>query len=201
MTYDNVPKHAENTEEREDFLDRMAKGWVILIFLLLFFFTTSFFMPWFSQVLGIPDKGVTSIDLQFTYSPQRLYQMIGQYGERGRQVYAVSHLTADVIFPLVYAFFFSLSITYTFRRSFSLSSRVQKLKYLPFVLLGFDLLENFFLVILLLAFPQPLAALAFIAGLVTAVKWLLSGIVVFFSLFGLIVFLGSRRKKTETKSL
>ena len=189
MTNEKKSFYAKDESYKNDFLDKLATGWNILLLFMFFMLVTTLFFPWFSDVLGVPEEGVETIDLQFTYSPQELYRMLENYGEQGRRVYAISHLSSDVIFPVIYAFLFSLSITYTFRRAFSLSSPLQKFKYLPFLLLGFDLLENILLVILLLAFPQPLTALALMAGLVTAIKWILSGLVVLLPFVGLFAWL------------
>jgi hypothetical protein len=163
----------------------MARGWVVLLFLALFILTTSVVFPFFANLLDVPEQGVEPIDTQFTYSPARLYEIMAAYGEDGRRGYALSHLTADVIFPLVYSFFFGTAISFTFRGAFLADSRLQMLNLTPFALLVVDLLENTLLVILLLAFPAPLTILAAAAGAVTAVKWLFSGAVVLLVVVGL----------------
>jgi len=166
-------------------LRRMAKGWVVLLFLVLFILTTSVVFPFFANLLDIPDEGVESIDTKMYYSPAELYDMMEAYGEVGRRGYAQSHLTADLIFPLVYSFFFGTAISFTFLRAFPAESGFQMLNLVPFGLFAFDLLENTLLVILLLSFPAQLTVLAFAAGVVTAVKWLFSAASVLLPFIGL----------------
>lgn len=53
-------------------------------------------------------REVNVIDLQFSYTPEHIYEMISAYGEQGRQLYLSMKLPADLIYPVVYAFLFSL---------------------------------------------------------------------------------------------
>ena len=175
-----------------DLLKRMAKGWVVLLFFVSFMLTTSLVFPWMSSTLQLPEEGVEKIDLQFTYSPGKLYEIMEAYGEQGRKAYAISHLTSDVLFPFVYAFLFGTAISYTFQRAFPSGSRAQRLNLVPIVLLMVDFLENIGLVILLLAYPARMMWLATLTGWSTALKWVLSGASVILPLIGLVVWIAGR---------
>ncbi len=178
-------------------LQRMARGWVVILFLVLFFLTTTVVFPFSSRLLGVPEEGVTAIDTRLYYTPAELYGMMDAYGEQGRVGYALNHVTADLLFPLVYSFFFGTAISFLFLRAFTHNSRIQRLNLTPFALLAVDLVENISLLVLLLAFPAPLRGLAFAAGIVTAIKWLLSGVTLLLVLFGLAAWLFKRVKSRD----
>jgi hypothetical protein len=178
-----------------DLLKRMAKGWILLLFFVSFMLTTSLVFPWMSSTLQVPEEGVEKIDLQITYSPEKLYEIMEPYGEEGRKAYAISHLTSDVLFPIVYLFLFGTAISYTFQRAFPSESWVQRLNLVPFALLLVDFLENTILVILLLSFPTRMIWLARLAGWVTGFKWVLSGISVLLPFIGLLLWIVRRIRK------
>ena len=170
-------------------LIRLANGRTLLILFLLFILTTSVIFPLMSSLIEDPAGELEKIDTKLYYGPAELYEIMEHYGDQGRQVYALSHLTADVLFPLVYAFFFGLLIAYIFQRAFSRDSWNQRLNLVPFLLLIFDLIENVSVVILLLAYPTELEGLARVTGMVTSVKWMLAGITVALPLVGAAVWL------------
>lgn len=167
-------------------IQRISTGWVVISLLLLFILTVAVIFPFFSRLLNVPEEGVESIDTQFYYPPDRLYEIMDDYGEQGRQGYAISHITADLIFPLVYASLFATSISFTFGRAFSRESRWQMLNLAPFGAALIDLLENVTLIILLLAFPMPLTPLAHAAGAITLLKWIAVAVTIAIPLAGLI---------------
>ncbi|MCJ7623129.1 MAG: hypothetical protein MUO76_06475 [Anaerolineaceae bacterium] len=148
-----------------------------------------------ASILQVPEGGVEKIDLQFTYSPGRLYEIMEPYGEGGRRAYAFSHLTSDVLFPFVYAFLFGIAISYTIQRAFPSDSWIQRLNLVPFALLLVDFLENISLVILLLSYPSRMLWLAGLAGWSTALKWVLSGASVILPFVGLVLWIVRRIRK------
>lgn len=170
-------------------LIRLANGRSLLILFLLFLLTTSVIFPLMSAIIEDPTGELEKIDTKFFYTSTELYEILDAYGDQGRRVYALSHLTADVLFPLVYAFFFGLLIAYIFQRAFPKDSWVQQLNLVPIMLLIFDLIENVSVVILLLAYPTQMEGLARFAGIITSVKWILAGITVALPVAGAAVWL------------
>lgn len=170
-------------------LVRLATGRNLLFLFLLFLLTTSVIFPLMSSLIEDPAGELEKIDTKLYYTSAELYEILDAYGDQNRRVYALSHLTADVLFPLVYAFFFGLLIAYIFQRAFSKDSWVQRLNLVPFLLLIFDLIENVSVVILLLAYPTQLEGLARFAGIITNLKWILAGITVVLPVAGGVVWL------------
>jgi len=172
-----------------ELLMRLATGRNLIIVFILFILTTSVIFPLMSSLIEVPAGELEKIDTKLYYTSAEFYKIIAAYGDQGRQVYALSHLTADVLFPLVYAFFFGLLLSYIFQRAFPIDSWVQGLNLVPFVLLIFDLIENLGVVILLLAYPTQMEGLARFTGIITSVKWIIAGITVALPLAGAVVWL------------
>jgi len=166
-------------------LDRVSNMRSILILLFLFLVTTMLIFPWVDTFYSPLDAQAHKIDTQYFYSPDELYRIIGEYSPEGRRLYAISHATADVFYPLVYAFFFGCAITYCYRRFFKPGHPIQRLHLAPFALMAVDYLENICLIVLLLLYPARLTWLAVIASIVTPVKWLISLFTVFLFFVGI----------------
>ena len=95
-------------------------------------------LPAESAVLG--ETG--PIDLQFFYTPDKVYGMVEAYGPEVRAQYARFALTGDIAYPIVYTLFFALAISWLFRRGLPEDSRLHRLNVVPFGAGLFDLLEN-----------------------------------------------------------
>jgi hypothetical protein len=55
--------------------------------------------------------GVQPLDLMLFASPEKIFSMIKRYGEYGRPFYRGVELTVDIVYPIVYLFFFGLLIS------------------------------------------------------------------------------------------
>lgn len=63
------------------------------------------------------------LDLQFFYTPQRAYEIISAYTPELRQAAAMTRLTLDIIYPLIYGLMICLLLIVTFRRAFPVSTQ------------------------------------------------------------------------------
>ncbi len=115
--------------------------------------------------------GIGGFDARFSYTPETAYHDIAAFGEEGRHEYAVTELTLDLGFPLLYPTFLSLLISYLLRRAWPGNNGIQKLNLIPFLAMPFDYAENFSIVALLRAFPRRLDSLARAANCFTRGKW------------------------------
>lgn len=156
-------------------LEKNAKGGLILFLLALFFLFNLVVMPSGKNLMGGPAHEVGSIDLTFGASPASLLDRVEAYGPQGRAVYRIFTLTADVAYPIIYSLFMGLAITYTFRRIFPEKSWLQKLNLVPFGALLFDILENIGIASLMTAYPQRLTLLAGYTVVMNFIKWILAG--------------------------
>ena len=155
-------------------LHKYAKGWLILVFFAADIFFNVVILPRQQAKIEASSGGIGPIDLQFFYTPEKVYSMISAYGEAGRTSYRTFELTGDILYPIVYTLFFSLSITWLFKRGFAAGSKMQGLNVVPFGAWLFDLLENLGIVGMLSVYPSTPALLAWLAAIFTLIKWSLA---------------------------
>ncbi len=153
-------------------LRKYAKGWLVLVFLAGELFFNAVVLPNQQAKMQAGSGGVGPIDLQFFYTPDRVYSMVESYGDAGRANYRLFELTGDIIYPIVYTLFFSFAITWLFQRGFASNSGMQKHNVVPFGGWLFDFLENLGIVAMLSVFPSTPALLAWITAIFTMIKWL-----------------------------
>ncbi|MCC6569752.1 MAG: hypothetical protein IT315_10995 [Anaerolineales bacterium] len=153
-------------------LRKFASGWLVLVFLAGEMFFNVVVLPSQQAKIEAGSGEVGPIDLQFFYTPEKVYSMVESYGEAGRADYRLFELTGDIIYPIVYTLFFSLAITWLFQRGFASNSAMQKYNVVPFGAWLFDLLENLGIVAMLSVYPSTPALLAWATAAFTLVKWL-----------------------------
>jgi hypothetical protein len=161
------------------------KGWLIFIFFLLDGFFSGFLLPLIQGMMQDGKGSVQSLDMMLFATPAKIFGMIKRYGEFNRPFYRNVELTVDIVYPIVYLFFFSLLISWLFQRGFSSTSPWRKLNIAPLGAWFFDLLENIFIVTLLSVFPSQPIALAWILTSISTVKWFFAGASILLILVGL----------------
>ena len=171
-----------------------AKGWLVFVLFLLDGFFAGFLLPLIQGLMQGGQGGIQPLDLMIFATPAKIFSMIERYGEYGRPFYRNVELTVDIIYPIVYLFFFGLLISWLFQRGFASNSPMRKYNILPLGAWFFDLLENIFIVTLLSVFPSQPAALAWILVLLTTVKWLFAGASILLILIGLVMAIKNRFK-------
>jgi hypothetical protein len=118
------------------------------------------------------------LDLQFSYSPDRAYELLGAYNETERFYYMIAELTLDILYPLVYGALLSF-ILYMLHKNL-------KFAKLPFDVVIIDYLENIGIVIMLLNYPTRIDWLASLTGIFTTLKWLFLAVILMLILWGLL---------------
>jgi hypothetical protein len=178
-----------------EILKKYAKGWLILVFFALEVLFNAVILPGTQAKLEAGSGGTGPIDLQFFYTPKKVYSMIASYGDAGRATYRTFELTGDIVYPIVYTLFFSLLITWLFQRGFAIDSKLQRLNVVPFGALLFDLLENMSIVAMLSLYPSTLDIVAWLATIFTVIKWSFAGASIVLVFVGLVVALKNGFKK------
>lgn len=166
-----------------DLFVKNARGWLILLLLAAVIFLNAVVFADMSAVLG--ETG--PIDLQFFYTPERVYGMVEAYGPEVRIQYRTFALTADVIYPVVYTLLFGLLISWLFRRGLAPDSRLHGLNLVPLGAGIFDLLENLAIAGMLTIHPSTPAWLAWAATVLTMAKWLFAAASLGLLLYGLVL--------------
>ncbi|MBK9272338.1 MAG: hypothetical protein IPM48_12155 [Saprospiraceae bacterium] len=134
-----------------------------------------------TRMNGLAGKEVGVIDLTFGYSPQRALDMVAAYGDEGRAFYARTEYTADLVYPLVYAFLFSIVFVLLYR-----NSAQPWMILLPFLTLLLDYSENVFIVSLLTNYPLQSMQSAIFCEIFKLLKWVCFVFIIGLVLFGLL---------------
>jgi len=150
-------------------LARLAKA-KVLIALFLVAIPFNIFFRYREKTLKDFSKECTpTLDSNTSYKSKDAYELFGKL-DGGRELYAWTEITVDIIFPIIYSFFLSLLIIYIFQRCFTRKS-LQYLALLPFIAMLFDYGENVLIAFMLFKYPAEYLGLASIASLFTKMKW------------------------------
>lgn len=123
-----------------------------------------------SRVSGRED---VVIDVWFAYTPEKVYDLLPSLGQQGRMLYAVTELSLDILYPILYSTLLWLLMELFFSRLLPAINRLMQLKKLPAFLFSMDILENFCISALLLSYPMRLDWLAWAASVFSSVKFIL----------------------------
>jgi hypothetical protein len=106
------------------------------------------------------------------YTPEATYELLTDYGETGRRATILMHLLFDVILPVSYTLFYSISFT-LLGRSISFFSRLWRWAVvLSWLAGGSDLLvENSGIILMARLYPARSPLLARLTSMATAFKW------------------------------
>jgi hypothetical protein len=167
------------------FLNQIANGkLLILLFLIYAIFPAYFLKNAEEKINQLAGKKIGVIDLTVGFNPQKALQMVSEYGDEARAYYAQTEMTTDVIYPIVYAFLFGVTLTLLYRnKAYKLFSWIN---LLPFITLISDYLENICIVSLLQNYPSQSLNTATFCEIFKMLKWISFGISVLLILYGLI---------------
>ena len=166
-------------------LGSIAKGWLVLVLFVIEIAFMGFILPGAQARIESFSGGIGPLDLTFFPSAQQALAAIAAYGNEGRTFYATIELTADILYPIAYTFFYSLLITLLLRAAFDQNSSLQRLNLLPFGAWLFDLLENVCILTLLFSYPAQSSLVASALTIMNGIKWLFAGASILALLFAL----------------
>lgn len=128
-------------------------------------------------------------DTQFWRSPDVLYRQLTDYGETGRELYLRRVSPVDIFIPPAQMLFLSVAISLLLPTLFSSVNRWQLLNLVPIPAMIGDYLENWSMIVIMLAFPARLNVLANAAAVFTALKFIFSFASILIILVGLVLWL------------
>lgn len=156
-------------------LFKISSGWVALTALFIFVLFSVLVLPAQSSQAENISGETGSPDMSFFYSSQNLFDMAESYGEQGRSKYIRARFTFDLIWPVVYGFFLSTSISWLIKRADLSKTPLGFLNLAPVFGVLFDYFENITTSWVMFRFPQPALLPAMLAPFLTATKWILVG--------------------------
>ena len=148
------------------------QGFVILTWFVFFFFMVVV-LPSVSMQAVL--MGLTpSIDTNFSFNPNGIYNILQGYGENGRQFYLFQRWTFDFVWPMVYGFPIYLTLRLWLGK---VNSRlVIFLVYLPLMAMMLDYAENITFSIIILLYPNEWIILAYLGVGLSFLKWIALGV-------------------------
>jgi len=155
-----------------------AKGWLILSIIAAFVLLVN--LP-----LADPTLISMSLDGQFAYTPEQAFSAVASYGDNGRAQMIWIHL-GDLILITLYTSMFCLSISWLFQRGFRLDSRMQRLNLVPFLGGFLDVMENIWIITIILVYPAHPTVLAWLATISTMGKYIMGFPIVLLLVIGLV---------------
>jgi hypothetical protein len=165
----------------------------ILILLALFLVFEVAVFPVAGARISAVSGGQGPLDLNLFNPPAQSLEAVAAYGPDGRTTYVIVELTADLLFPIVYALFLSLTLIFLLSRGFPAENGVQRLAALPLFAALCDYLENLGILLMLITYPRTFAPAAWLPALFTPLKWLMFIFSVVVIVIALIAVLRRRR--------
>ena len=97
-------------------LNRLANWKTIVVLILIALpFNWVIFPMRSARLQELAGKSISIIDVMFAYTPAQVYELVPAYGEQGRQLYALTELTVDLVYPILYNLLLSLLMAIIFR--------------------------------------------------------------------------------------
>lgn len=181
-------------EKLSAFFYRIASWKTLLLGLVLYIIFPAFILKNAEeQINAFAGETIGPIDLlMFEYNPEKILKMVATYGEEGRAYYAQGEMTADLAYPLVYAFLFGVILSLLYR-----NKPYQPFRYvnlLPVLCMLLDFAENICIIYLLKSYPEQSLTIASVCLIFNNLKWIVFVVLIGFVLYGLIRLLLHKRK-------
>jgi hypothetical protein len=153
-------------------IDRIASPRnALILFLSLLPFGFIFF-PWRSRKLAAGlSYPLKLFDTRFPYTPHQVHTLARDLGEPGRRLYALTEVTLDFAFPVLYATWLSVTLGWVWRNVWPRWSGRRWLVLLPYLGMLGDYAENSCLAALMLLFPKEPPWLVWLSNLASLIKW------------------------------
>lgn len=175
-----------------NFFYHYTKGWLVLFILMMFILFVGISLPVISYFYP-ETMELKSMDDPVIYTPQELFMILDSWGENGRNQELVFHLTWDVIVPLLAFFLLGFSFSWLLQQGFKRDNPILKLNLIALVVV-FDLMENLFIVILILQYPEKSYISAWLKTIFTSIKYGMGILLLIFLIFIIIKILTIRFK-------
>lgn len=171
----------------------ISSGKMALAGLLVFFLFMIFVLPQQAKKAEAYSGGRTP-DTSYIYTADDLYKMAQDYGADGRAAYIRARFTFDLVFPLVYLFFLTATVSWSLGRTLPEQSPWRLLNLFPLAGAIFDFLENISASLVIARYPATTPVVDTFAPIFTAIKWVFVDGSFFILIFGLILFLWKKFK-------
>jgi len=144
--------------------------------------------------------GISTLDVQFGYTPAEALEIVGNYSQPARNFYLLIEWTADLLYPVTYATLFALLLALILKAGVGEDHPFRSFALLPYLMMVADYTENTSISLLLILFPNGI--LAAIAATASFLKWLFGGLVILALVLSIILLIRALlRREPERKDL
>ncbi len=167
------------------FLDRIASLKSLALLTVIYMAFPAYFLKNAEMRINeLSGKPVGVIDLTMGYNPVRNISMLHEYSPEARAYYASVESSVDVVYPLVYAFFFAIILVLLYRKNrFGMPAWIV---VLPFIAQLFDYIENYFIINLLTQFPTISDTNVMLCELAKLAKWSVFFVIILLVVYGVV---------------
>jgi len=153
-------------------IGRIATPSNALLFLISLLPFIYIFFPWRSnQLSAIAGYRPRLLDTRLLYTPQEVHLLASDLDKTGQWLYAVTEVTLDFAFPVLYATWLSIIIVLVWRKERPEWAGWMWLALLPYVGMLADFGENTCIASMMLLFPKEPIWLVWLSNLSSLVKW------------------------------
>ena len=143
----------------------------LLLFIVMLPFVFIFFPMRHSRLESIAGAPQRVFDTRLPYTPAQVSELASAIGESGRRLYAVSEVTLDFAFPLLYSTWLCMLLVLVVPEAWPDRPGAERLILLPLLALLGDLGENICLATLMWTYPLIPPWLVALSNLASLVKW------------------------------
>ncbi|WP_299494709.1 hypothetical protein [uncultured Shewanella sp.] len=105
-------------------------------------------------VYPLVSSTVEPLDVQISLNPEIIKGFFNTISLTGLEIYRLNEMTVDMVFPLIYAFAYSLLLIELMKSCHVIHSTLKYIALLPFVIALFDVLENINIILAINQFPE-----------------------------------------------
>jgi len=174
-------------------INQISSGKVALLVTVIYILFMIIVLPMQSEKSKIALKNNPSPDMSFVYSSQDLYKMAESYGVKGRKFYVKARYTFDIVWPLVYGLFLTITIAFILKNTINVE-RYMYLNLLPIGGVILDFLENISTSIVMVQYPLKMDFITTIAPIFTLSKWIVLSISFSFLIIGCVYLISIKIK-------
>lgn len=176
------------------FFEKVSNWKTFILFLILYIIFPGYILKNAEiKINELAGKEIGVIDLTMGFNPQKTLNMVADYGEEGRAYVAKVETTADIVYPIIYAFLFAIILTLIYR-----NKTWAWVSIIPFITMFFDFLENICIVTLLNSYPEQSSTWGTLCETFKLLKWVSFGIIILLIVYGLISKLMKKDKLAST---
>lgn len=169
------------------FLGLYARLPLVLVGLVLIILFNTVWLPSGLDKIKVTAPDATGpLDLEFTYSAEKAYQMVNSYGEEGRELYLNSVWRVDSPYALIYGFAYTLLLLLLIKKIYPVYKKTHLLALFPFVIFFLDIFENIGITSIIQNYPKTQEGIVQITSMCSSLKWTLAGVLALTILFLLV---------------